>query len=137
MDEEGDKLRPGRTGPAAYPHGDITQTIIGAAIEVHRALGAGFLEKVYEEALLHELKLREVKCGSQIETPVFYKTHRGGSYYCDILVENKVICEIKALDSLTPVHESQLLNYLKATGLKVGLLLNFGTNRLQIKRMVL
>ncbi len=105
-------------------------------MEVHGQLGPGFLEKVYEEALGHELRLRGVSCTTQAPILVSYKGKRVGYYVADVLVEGKVLCEIKAGDGLAREHEAQLLNYLKATQVKVGLLLNFGRQRLQIKRMV-
>lgn len=120
----------------SYPHRDLTQLIIGAAQEVHRTLGRGFLEKVYETALLHELKLRRVEAVTQAEITVSYKGSLVGYYYADLLVGGVVLCEIKAGRALVAEHEAQLLNYLKSTGTKVGLLLNFGTDRLQVKRMV-
>jgi GxxExxY protein len=122
---------------AFYPHRELTEQIIGAAIEVHRELGSGFLEKVYENALQLELKRRDLEFASQVEIPVRYKGQVAGSYYADVVVARVVLCEIKALDSLTSVHEQQILHYLKATGIKIGLLLNFGTRRLQVKRLIL
>jgi GxxExxY protein len=131
------------TGPALapragvpYPHKELTEKIIGAAFEVHRELGHGFLEKVYETALLRELEHRSVRAAAQVEIEVRYKGQSVGLYYADILVDNSVICEIKAVDAISSAHEAQLLHYLKATGIKVGLLLNFGSRRLQVKRMV-
>ena len=125
------------TKKAAGLHGELTEKIIGAAFTVHRELGPGFLGKVYEEALRLELKLRGVVCAAQVEFPVSYKDEIVGRYLCDLLVDGKVICEIKAIDALGTVHEAQLLNYLKASAIRVGLLMNFGTTRLQIKRMIL
>ena len=120
----------------AYPHRELTEKIIGAAFEVHRELGHGFLEKVYETALSHELQVRGIRARSQAEIAVHYKGQSVGVYFADLLVEDAVICEIKAANDLAPSHEAQLLHYLKATGTKVGLLLNFGSRRLQVKRMV-
>ena len=119
------------------PHWELTQRVIGAAFEVHKALGPGFLEKVYVNALLHEL--REVPLAAQAEVPiaVSYKGAEVGLYYADILVEGKVICEIKAVVSLLREHEAQLLHYLKATETRVGLLLNFGAKSVEVKRMIL
>jgi GxxExxY protein len=119
-----------------YPHKDVTEQIIGAAFEVHNELGFGFLEKVYENALLMELRTRSVNVAAQPEIPVSYKGQVIGTYYGDLLVAGAVLVEIKALATLTPVHEQQLLHYLKATGIKIGLLLNFGTKRLQMKRLI-
>jgi GxxExxY protein len=121
---------------AAYPHAKLTRTIIGAALEVHRVLGRGFLENVYQNALLHELRSREVTAEAQAPMPVVYKDVIVGTYFADILAEGVVICEIKAAEAIIDPHLAQLLNYLKATRLEVGLLLNFGAMSLQIKRMV-
>src|SRR3990170_4308036 len=119
-----------------YPHLETTRAIIGAAYEVHRELGTGFLEKVYEAALAQELTNRGVPVRCQAEIRVRYKGREVGVYYADLLVDDNVVCEIKAVESLSRAHEAQLLHYLKATGIKVGLLLNFGSRRLQVKRMV-
>lgn len=117
-------------------HRELTQTIIGAAFAVHSDLGPGFLEKVYETALLVELMERGLEARAQMEIPVFYKTKRVGVYVADLLVNEIVICEIKAVRAIAPEHHAQLLNYLKATGLEVGLILNFGGPSLTFKRLV-
>lgn len=119
-----------------FPSAALTRAIIGAAFEVHRVLGHGFLEKVYEAALVRELRGRGHRVVSQAEIEVGYKGEPVGVYYADLLVEDAVICEVKAVDRLAPAHEAQLLNYLKATGVKVGLILNFGARRVEVKRMV-
>ena len=119
-----------------YPHSELTEKIIGAAFEVHNELGWGFLEKVYENALIAELRDRQIAVIPQPEIPVRYKGKTIGLYNGDLLVAGEVLVEIKALSALNTVHEQQILHYLKATGIKVGLLLNFGTQRLQIKRLV-
>ena len=105
---------------------DITYKINGAIFEVNRELGAGFLEKVYENALLLELTAIGLKAESQVPVNVKYKGSMIGEYFADIVVENQIILELKAIESLRKVHEAQLLNYLKATGMKLGLLVNFG-----------
>ena len=120
----------------SFPHAVLTKGIIGAAFEVHRVLGYGFLEKVYEAALTRELRARGHRVINQAEMEVNYKGEPVGVYYADLLVDDAVICEVKALDKLAPAHEAQLLNYLKATGTKVGLLLNFGPSGVKVKRMV-
>ena len=105
---------------------DITNQIIGAAIEVHKALGPGLLESAYEQCMCHELNLRGLKFECQVPLPVVYKDVRiDCSYRLDLVVENLVIVELKAVESLLPVHEAQLLTYLKLRGLRVGLLINF------------
>ncbi len=121
---------------AQYPHHELTGRIIGAAYEVYRELGPGFLEKVYEAALVRELQTDGVSAVPQAEIEVQYKGQVVGLFYADILVDGKVICEIKAAESLASAHEAQVLNYLKATGVKVGLLLNFGPKRVEVKRLV-
>lgn len=123
-------------GAGVYPHKDLTEKIIGAAMEVHNQLGAGFLERVYEEALRFELEFRGIPAESQTHIEVSYKGRTAGHYVCDLLVSRNVLCDIKAVSAVAREHEAQLLNYLKATGLKVGLLLNFGTRKLQVKRVV-
>jgi GxxExxY protein len=117
---------------------DLTQKIIGAAMGVHRELGAGFLEYVYEEALCYELNLREISFERQKELDIYYKDFLiPRKYKPDLMIENKVIVEIKATSGLTEVEEAQLLNYLKATKMRVGLLLNFGKKSLEVKRRIL
>ncbi|NVM25724.1 MAG: GxxExxY protein [Desulfobacterales bacterium] len=116
---------------------ELTYLINGAIFEVNRELGAGFLEKVFENALLVELIRRGIKAESQVPIKVKYKGVEVGEYYADIVVENQVIVEIKAVDSLQKIHEAQLLNYLKATGYKIGLLVNFTHPKAEVKRFVL
>jgi GxxExxY protein len=116
---------------------DITYKINGAIFEVNKILGPGFLEKVYENALLIELKNRDLQADKQVPIKVTYKDNLVGEYFVDILVENQIIIELKTVEKLTNNHEAQLLNYLKATGIKVGILVNFKQRRAEIKRMVL
>ncbi len=130
------KLIPSPPEGKTYPHEELTRRIIGAAYEVYKELGSGFLEKVYEVALIQELEARGLRAVPQAEINVQYKGHVVGLFYADILVNDKVLREIKAADGFLPTHEAQLLNYLKATGIKVGLLLNFGPKRVEVKRMV-
>jgi len=118
-----------------YPYDDITHAIIGAFYDVYNVLGPGFLENVYENALLIELNDRGLKAHSQCPVKVQYKGQTVGEYIADIIVEDSIICEIKAIQKLRPEHEAQLLNYLKATGIKIGLLLNFGPKP-QVKRRI-
>jgi GxxExxY protein len=124
------------SGTGEYPLKALTEKIIGAAYEVHRELGSGFLERVYQNAFLHELRLRGLTAEPEQPVPVRYKNAPVGVYYADVLVNNQVLCELKAIEALLPVHEVQVLHYLKATGLTVGLLINFGTARVQVKRLV-
>ncbi len=117
-------------------HEGATREIIGAAMEVHRTLGMGFLEKVYENALLFELRARGIAAESQKPISVHYKGQTVGEYFADIVVAGQVVLELKAVATLTAAHEAQMLNYLRATGLRVGLVLNFGAPRLEWKRLV-
>ncbi len=121
-----------------FPHKELTYQIIGAAMEVHKELGPGFLEKVYENALIIELtEARGMPIEVQKSIPLFYKGKRIGEHILDILVAGNVILEIKAVKELAPIHEAQLLSYLKATNCKVGLLLNFSEQSLKYKRLVI
>lgn len=104
----------------------ITNMILKAYYDVYHELGYGFLEHVYQNALYKELKRKGLKCEPQKKIEVFYKGEVVGLYYADLLVEEVIILELKAVSELNSAHESQLMNYLKATGVEVGLLLNFG-----------
>lgn len=117
---------------------DEVHSIIGAAMTVHSALGPGFLEAVYQEALEIELRERHIPFIPQHELHIFYKQHcLAKTYIADLLVHDRIIVEIKALSALTSREEAQLLNYLKATRLDLGLLINFGaTGKLEWKRMI-
>jgi GxxExxY protein len=116
---------------------DITYAIRGAIFEVNKILGSGFLEKVYENALILELRDRGLKAETQLPLKVFYKENLVGDYIADILVEDQVIVELKAVEKLEKIHEAQLLNYLRATGIHIGLLVNMKQPKAEIKRMVL
>jgi GxxExxY protein len=120
-----------------FQHGEITEQIIGAAFEVHSVLGYGFLEKVYENALLAELCKRALRAETQKAIKVKYKDVIVGDYVADLVVEDKVIVELKTEESYNKTHEAQLLNYLKATGTKVGLLINFGRKKCEFRRLVM
>jgi GxxExxY protein len=116
----------------------LTGKIIGAAIDVHRALGPGLLESAYEACLVYELRLRKMKVESQKPLPVFYKdVLLDCGYRADLIVENQVIVEIKSVASIIPIHEAQLLSYLKLSDCKYGLLINFNVKLLKegIKRL--
>ena len=117
--------------------GDVSYEILSAAFEVHKELGGGFLEKVYENALAIELTGRGIDVETQKEIRVFYKGLLVGSYIADLLVKGDVVVELKSVETLTKAHEAQVLNYLKATGKQLGLLINFGKNRVEHKRFVL
>ena len=116
---------------------DITYKINGAIFEVNKVLGAGFLEIIYKRALLIELRKRGLKAQSEVPIQVLYKAELVGEYFADIVVEGQVILELKAIEKLQAVHEAQLINYLKATGMHVGFLINFTHPKAEIKRMVL
>lgn len=112
---------------------DLTHTVIGCAYKVHNALGGGFLERVYENALKLELEKRRINVRQQIKLPVWYEGHRVGVYYPDLWIEGELIVEIKAAFTLAPEHEAQLIHYLAATGIDHGLLINFASS-VQVKR---
>ena len=120
----------------SYKHREITEKIIGAAQRVHNTLGYGFLEKVYQNSLV--IELRTLGFDVRVEQPiaVHYRDEIVGNYVADIVVDEKVILEIKAVKELSEIHEVQLVNYLKATGIEVGLLINFGRS-VTVKRRVM
>ena len=117
----------------------LAHLVIGAAIEVHRCLGPGFLEAVYEEALCIELERRQIRLGRQVVIAVNYKGYPVGESKLDVLIDERLIVELKAVESILPVHAAQLMSYLKATGLNLGLLINFNVPYLKsgIKRVIL
>ena len=116
-------------------HAELTEKTIACFFQVYNTLGWGFLEKVYHFALLHELRKREIGVETQAKIDVFYDGLLVGEYYADLLIENSVIVELKAAEQITLSHEAQLINYLKATQIEVGLLFNFGPKP-QFKRKV-
>ncbi len=116
---------------------ELTYKIRGCIYEVSKELGSGFLEQVYKNALLQELNNVGLKCEAERKIPVQYKGKEVGLYAADIIVEQKVILELKAVKQLTKAHEAQILNYLKGTGIKIGLLINFSYPKAEIKRFVL
>lgn len=118
----------------------LTEQIIGGAIDVHRHWGPGLYEEIYERSLCHELGLRNLSFKNQLKIPLVYKGERvGEDLRLDFIVEDKVIIEVKAVSELLPVHEAQLLTYMRLAGCKVGLLINFNVDVLKsgIKRLVL
>lgn len=120
-----------------YLYSELTGKIIGAAMEVHRILGPGFLEAVYEEALAHELKLRGIPFERQVDLQIHYKDITAHYYRADFLVDGKVVVDTKAIKKITEIDEAQIINYLKATRYRVGLILNFGARSLEYKRRIL
>lgn len=115
---------------------ELTYQIRGAVFEVNRILGSGFLEKVYEKGLLVEFHKRGLRAEGQVPITVKYKDKVVGEYFADIVVEGQVIVELKAVEQLQKIHEAQLLNYLKATEYKIGLLINFTHPKAEIKRFI-
>jgi GxxExxY protein len=112
----------------------LTGEILGAAIDVSNGLGCGFLEKVYERALLIALKERGLSAQNQAPIAIEYLGNPVGEYFADILIEQTVILELKAAKELRPEHEAQIINYLRATNLPIGILMNFGKPRLEFRR---
>lgn len=115
---------------------ELTYKIRGAVFEVYRTLGAGFLEKVYHNALARELTLQGLDIKTELALPVYYKQSLVGEYRADLVVENSVLVEIKAQKDLPPAAEAQVINYLKITGIKIGLLVNFTYPKATAKRIV-
>ena len=119
-----------------FEHKEITEKIIGAAFEVHKVLGYGFLEKVYQKAMQVELKIRGLNSDLEEAIKVFFKDYVVGDYSADLFVEEKVIVELKVAEKYNPKDEAQLINELKATKIGVGLLINFGREKVEFKRLV-
>ena len=116
---------------------ELSEKIIGIAIEVHKSLGNGYLEKVYENALMLDFYQDRIPAEQQVALPVKYKNKIIGNYFADIVVGASIILELKTAIKILPVHEAQLIHYLKSSEMKVGYLLNFGSeNKLEFKRMV-
>ena len=141
--DEGQKQTGGSRGGSgagkidlADEHGDLTEQIIGCAIKVSNGLGVGFLEKVYENALVHELRKSGLSVEQQKSMSVSYDHVVVGDYLADIVVESAIVVELKVASEITTIHEAQLMNYLRASGVRVGLILNFGESRLGIRRRV-
>ena len=116
---------------------DISYIVRGCVYEVYRQLGCGFLEKVYEKALVIELKLQGVQAEAQVPITIRYKNEIVGDYFADLIVEGSIILELKAQQEFAPANEAQLMNYLKASGVRVGMLVNFAFPKASIKRIVL
>ena len=115
----------------------LSERVIGAVFEVSRVLGAGFLEKVYERALVRELEMRGMRVQRQVPLPVSYKGELVGEYFADLMVEDELLVELKCVELLNLEHRAQCLNYLRASGRNVCLLVNFQRARVQVKRVVL
>ncbi|MFC1677210.1 GxxExxY protein [Planctomycetota bacterium] len=117
-------------------YSELTRPIIGAAMEVHKILGAGFLESVYEEVIAIEFDLRKILYERQKQIDVIYKGRFAKQFVCDFIVYGKIIVELKAIKKISDIERAQVLNYLKATDLNLGLLLNFGNSSLEVKRLI-
>jgi|SRR6185369_3980709 GxxExxY protein len=120
-----------------FEHKDLTYQIIAAAFEVHNVLGYGFLENVYEKSLVKELSSKGIKAETQTGIKVEYKGEEVGLYFADVVVNGEIILELKAVEALSKAHEAQLLNYLKATNKRIGILINFGKDKVEYKRFIL
>lgn len=117
-------------------HKELVYQIVGCAMRVHRELGYGFLEKVYENALMVALRKEGIEARQQSPVPVYFEGEMVGEYFADVLVEDKIIIELKTVEKMGNAHQAQLLNYLKATGIQLGLLMNFGPRKLEYERFV-
>jgi GxxExxY protein len=116
---------------------DLSYKIIGLAIEVYNKLGYGFLEKIYENALMILFRQKGIKAKQQAPITVYFEGEIVGEYFADILVEDSIILELKVMEKVIDVHKAQTLNYLKATGLRLAIILNFGKKKLEYERIVL
>jgi len=120
-----------------YPFSEITDKIIRCAIEVHKTLGPGFIESIYEQALIHELKQAGLKVNQQVSTKIIYKNINVGEHRLDLLVNDAVVVENKTVKEFDDFHQAQVLSYLKASGKKIGLLINFAKRKIDVKRVIL
>jgi GxxExxY protein len=132
------RLRASTSGWTGGLHSELTGTIIGAAIAVHRELGPGKLESVYERALAIELRAQRVPFCTQVPIPMLYRGESVGDFFADLIVDQRVLVELKAVDAVRPVHRAQVLSYLRATGLELGLLINFNVRVLKdgVRRLI-
>jgi GxxExxY protein len=116
---------------------DLSYQIIGLAMEVHRKLGYGFLEKVYENSLMILLKREGIRSEQQYPIKVYFEGEVVGNYVADILIEDKIVIELKCVEKISNIHKAQALNYLKATQMRLAIILNFAKDKLQYERLVL
>ncbi len=121
-------------GKVIYPN--LSYNIIGIAMEVHRRLGSGFLEKLYENALMILFQKNGINVQTQVPYEVEFENQIIGNYFADIVIENKIVLEIKAVKRILDLHKAQTINYLKASGLKLGIILNFGEGKLTSERVI-
>jgi len=127
------KVQPGEE----YLHQELTKDILASAFRVHNSIGCGLLEKVYGNAMSWDLKLNNRNVVEEKEFKVVYREREVGAYYGDLVVDEKVIVEVKAVEKLNNVHRAQLLNYLRISGMRVGLLLNFANPKLEYERIII
>lgn len=118
-----------------YP--DLSYKIVGIAMEVHRKLGPGFLEKVYENSMMVLFERDNIAAEQQHPIPVYFEGNKVGNYIADIIVAGKILLELKTVENITEIHMAQVMNYLKATGIKLGIILNFKSSSLQQQRVIL
>ncbi len=118
-------------------HKELAYKIVGCAMEVHKTLGVGFVESVYENAMIEEFKRQNIQFEVQKQYQVVYKGKFIKDFYCDLIVEEKIIIELKAIKQLGNIERAQVINYLKVTGLELGLLINFGETSLKTERIIL
>ncbi len=118
-------------------HKELAYKIVGCAMEVHKTLGVGFVESVYENAMIEEFKRQNIQFEVQKQYQVVYKGKVIKDFYCDLIVEEKIIIELKAIKQLGNIERAQVINYLKVTGLELGLLINFGETSLKTERIIL
>ena len=130
-----ERIAPGSAKGRGVIYRDLSYQIVSCAFEVHRILGPGFAEKIYEQALVREFSDRKISCERQKKVDVFYKGLQVGEYFLDTVVEGKVVVELKAAPEILPVHCAQALSYLKASGLRLAIVLNFGGSKLAQKRI--
>jgi GxxExxY protein len=133
----GHRFTPMSTDDKEFLYKDLSYKIIGLAMEVHNKLGHGFLEKVYENALMLLFRREGIGARQQAPVKVYFDGEVVGEYFTDILVEDKIILEIKALDKIIDAHIAQTLNYLKATDLRIAIILNFGKRKLEYERLII
>jgi len=130
------QIENGNDSGEPYPEQDLTEKILRAAFAVHNVLGAGFLERVYSNALAVELRAQGIALQNELTIKIQYRNTIVGDYIADLVVDGRVLVELKACASLDPVHTAQILNYLRASKIQVGLLLNFGWPKLEYRRFV-
>jgi len=136
MDTKGEREKEDSTHGNGIVYKDLSYRIVGLAMRVHTVLGNGFLEKVYENSLMVLLRKEGIAAQQQSAIPVYFEGERVGEYFADIVVEDKIILELKVATELVDEHRGQMWHYLKATEKRLGLLLNFGKSRLEYERIV-